>query len=63
MVAISLDDPVGTFQNNVIGQATLFEAILATDIRPRIVVVGSNEEYGPVPAELLPIKETTPLHR
>ena len=61
-VAVSLSDPVGTFQNNVVSQATLFEAILSSGLRPRVVVVGSNEEYGPVPAELLPIKETTPLN-
>jgi GDP-4-dehydro-6-deoxy-D-mannose reductase len=61
-VAVSLSDPVGTFRNNVVSQATLFEAILGSGLRPRVVVIGSNEEYGPVPEELLPIKETTPLN-
>lgn len=61
-VAASLADPIDTYENNVVGQATLFEAILAGSRRPRVLVVGSNEEYGPVPPELLPIKETAPLN-
>jgi GDP-4-dehydro-6-deoxy-D-mannose reductase len=61
-VAVSLADPIGTYENNVLGQATLFEAILASRLRPRVVVGGSNEEYGPVPTEMLPIKETAPLN-
>src|SRR4051794_23082158 len=52
-VAASLEDPIPTFETNVIGQATLFESILATGARPRVLVVGSNEEYGPVPPDLL----------
>lgn len=61
-VAASLEDPIPTFSTNVIGQATLFEAILASGALPRVLVVGSNEEYGPVPPELLPIRETAPLN-
>ncbi|MFN0072328.1 MAG: GDP-mannose 4,6-dehydratase [Chloroflexota bacterium] len=61
-VAVSLEDPIATFENNVVGQATFFEAILDSGAHPRILVVGSNEEYGPVPPEHLPIKETTALN-
>jgi GDP-4-dehydro-6-deoxy-D-mannose reductase len=61
-VAESLSDPVFTFENNVVGQASMFEAILASGVQPRILVVGSNEEYGPVPPDLLPIKETATLN-
>lgn len=61
-VAQSLADPLETFRNNVVGQAALFEAILAEGARPRVLVVGSNEEYGPVAPEALPIRETTPFN-
>jgi GDP-4-dehydro-6-deoxy-D-mannose reductase len=60
-VAVSMGDPVSTFENNVTGQAQIFEAILAEGALPRVLVVGSNEEYGPVPPEAIPIVEDTPF--
>lgn len=61
-VAISLADPVPTFINNVVGQANLFQAMLDLGVRPRVLVVGSNEEYGPVPESALPISESCSLN-
>jgi GDP-4-dehydro-6-deoxy-D-mannose reductase len=54
-------DPLGTFFNNVGSQINLFEALLACGLRPRMLVVGSNEEYGLVNADELPVCETNEL--
>lgn len=60
-VAESLRDPLPTLQDNIAAQVNLFEALLDLDLRPRILVVGSNEEYGAVPPEQQPIRESTEL--
>ncbi len=60
-VPTAFADPTGTLVNNIIGQVNLFQAVLATGGRPTIMVVGSNEEYGMVEPEDLPVKETTPF--
>lgn len=60
----SWENPGATLFTNIIGQNNLFEAvrsILRPDYNPRIVVVGSSEEYGFVPPKLLPVKETEEL--
>lgn len=54
-------DPLGTLVNNIAGQVNLLQAVLVWGGSPTILVVGSNEEYGMVEPEDLPIKETTPL--
>ncbi|MGH8103405.1 MAG: GDP-mannose 4,6-dehydratase [bacterium] len=53
--------PAETFQTNVIGQINLFEAIRNHDMKPRIHVAGSSEEYGMVYPNEVPIKEENPL--
>src|SRR5918912_953694 len=42
----SLTDPWATLSNNLHAQLTLFEALLAAGQRPRVLVVGSSDEYG-----------------
>lgn len=59
--AASFTDPMGTIANNVGAQVNLFEALLAAGLRPRVLVVGSNEEYGNVRPDQLPIREDTPF--
>lgn len=60
-VARSLADPLPTLINNVVGQVNLLEAIAEAGLDPRILVVGSNEEYGLTRPDELPIKETKEL--
>lgn len=54
-------DPWGTYETNIRSQLNLFEAVSAAGLKPRIVAVASNEVYGYVRPEDLPIDEDTPL--
>lgn len=60
-VPTAWEDPWGTFEMNVRPQQYLFDAVLAARITPRIVIVSSNEVYGP-PREAadLPFAEERP---
>lgn len=60
-VPVSWDNPWQTFEINVRSQINLLEAILAADVAPRVLVVASNEEYGFITPDDLPIDEETPL--
>ena len=53
--------PAETFAINSIGQINLFEAVLDLDLKPRIQIAGSSEEYGHVNPDEVPMKETNPL--
>ncbi|MHB8093448.1 MAG: GDP-mannose 4,6-dehydratase [Candidatus Aminicenantales bacterium] len=53
--------PAETFAINAIGQINLFESILALDLKPRVQIAGSSEEYGQVFSNEIPMKETNPL--
>ncbi len=53
--------PAETFAINAIGEINLFEAVLALDLKPRIQVAGSSEEYGQVFSNEIPMKESNPL--
>ena len=53
--------PAETFAINAIGEINLFEAVLALDLKPRIQVAGSSEEYGQVFSDEIPMRETNPL--
>jgi GDP-4-dehydro-6-deoxy-D-mannose reductase len=57
----SLGDPWATIGNNLLAQITLFEALLRAGPRPRVLVVGSSDEYGPVRPEDVPTNEDVPL--
>ncbi|MBI4499294.1 MAG: GDP-mannose 4,6-dehydratase [Chloroflexi bacterium] len=57
----SWQDPEGTYRTNVLGQLHLLEAVAAVCPAARVLVVGSNEEYGPPRPDELPIRETNPL--
>src|SRR5262245_2371511 len=59
-VAASWRDPATTLAINAGGAINLLEAVRAEDMSPRIVLVGSGEQYGAAPAEDNPIKETYP---
>jgi GDP-4-dehydro-6-deoxy-D-mannose reductase len=57
----SLSDPWATIGNNLLAQITLFESILCAGLRPRVLVVGSSDEYGPVDPTDVPTHENVPL--
>lgn len=61
-VALSWKKPQLTAEINIIGAINLFEAVREYEGNPRIVVVGSGEEYGCISADSCPIKETEQLH-
>lgn len=60
-VGSSWQMPAETLTTNIIGQTNLLEAIRTLKMTPRVLVVGSSEEYGLVYPDELPIKETNPL--
>lgn len=59
---VSWEDPVGTFQSNIMGSLHLFEAIRHQRRMPIVVSACSSAEYGHVPAKAIPVKEEQPLH-
>ena len=61
--AASFAAPRETLSANLLGTLNLLEAVraLAPEARPRIVAVGSAEEYGPQPAGSAPLDERAPL--
>jgi GDP-4-dehydro-6-deoxy-D-mannose reductase len=54
-------DPGGTLRANVLGLLHVLEAVRKRALSPRILVVGSAEEYGLVEARSLPLREDAPL--
>jgi len=60
-VPVSWDDPWDTLENNIRAQANLLDGLVKLGASPRVVVVGSNEEYGLVRPEDLPLSEDSPL--
>ncbi len=58
----SLKDPKLTFDTNLYGTLNLYQAVIEQKINPKILFVGSADEYGLVKESDLPIKETCPLH-
>lgn len=59
--AESLHDPWATIGNNLLAQINLFEALLSAGLRPRVLVVGSSDEYGHVQPHEVPTHEDVPL--
>lgn len=57
----SLADPWATIGNNLRGQMNLFEAVIAAGTSPRILVIGSSEEYGRLRPDEIPTHEDVPL--
>ncbi|HEV3165740.1 MAG TPA: GDP-mannose 4,6-dehydratase [Isosphaeraceae bacterium] len=57
----SVADPRGTWALNLGGTLNLLEAVKASGLKPRVVVVGSGVCYGNPAAEHLPVSELCPL--
>lgn len=47
--ARSFEDPIGTFEVNVLGTWNLLESVRRVCPRARVLIVGSSEAYGPIP--------------
>lgn len=60
-VAASWADPASTLSINAGGTIHLLEALRAEHLSPRIVLVGSGEQYGLVDPQENPVREETPL--
>jgi GDP-4-dehydro-6-deoxy-D-mannose reductase len=58
-VALSWEKPALTVDINIKGAVNLLEALRVMQNPPRVLLVGSGEEYGYVLPEELPIKEDT----
>lgn len=57
----SFEDPNGTLTTNILSAACLFQAVLRLRQDPLLVIVSSNEIYGMVRPEELPVGEDTPF--
>ena len=60
-VPASWEDPWSTLENNIRGQLNVLVAAVSLGTDPRILAVGSADEYGIVRPDELPIRENTPL--
>jgi GDP-4-dehydro-6-deoxy-D-mannose reductase len=60
-VPLSWSDPWQTMANNIRAQLNILQILASSGARPRLLVVGSADEYGMVRPDELPISETAPL--
>ena len=60
-VPTSHEDGGATLHNNIAAQVNLLDACRTLDQPPRILIVGSGEEYGLVRADEMPIHEDQPF--
>jgi GDP-4-dehydro-6-deoxy-D-mannose reductase len=60
-VPASLKNPKLTFDTNLYGTLNLYEAIKELKYNPKILFVGSADEYGSIKNSDLPIREDCPL--
>lgn len=56
-VALSWKDPALTIDVNIKGAVNLLDAVRELDYKPRILLIGSGEEYGHIKQEETPITE------
>jgi GDP-4-dehydro-6-deoxy-D-mannose reductase len=60
-VPSSFADPWNTLDNNIRAQLNVLEAVRQLGGETRVLVIGSNEEYGKPHADELPVVEESPL--
>ena len=60
-VASSWSNPAETLTNNMVAQLSVLEAALRLDPLPRVLIVGSGDEYGLVRPDELPVREDNAL--
>jgi len=61
-VPTSHTDGGTTLLNNIIGQTNLLDACRTLPAAPRMLIVGSGEEYGRAKPEQMPLREDSPLN-
>lgn len=61
-VALSWKKPALTIDINIKGALNLLDVIRTLSFRPRVLIIGSGEEYGHITDDQVPIKEDTTLH-
>jgi len=61
-ISESWRNPTRTVEINVTGSLNVLNAIRHLDNSPRVLIVGSGEEYGAITPELVPIKEDALLN-
>jgi GDP-4-dehydro-6-deoxy-D-mannose reductase len=54
-------DPWSTLENNIRSQLNILQAMIKEQLQARLLVVASNEVYGHVHKDHLPVKEDTPM--
>jgi GDP-4-dehydro-6-deoxy-D-mannose reductase len=54
-------DPGATLRTNVLGLVHVMDGVRAEGLRPRVLVVGSADEYGIVDPAAVPVREETPV--
>jgi GDP-4-dehydro-6-deoxy-D-mannose reductase len=59
---VSWEDPVSTFESNIMGSLHVFEAVRYMKRSPVVVSACSSAEYGHVPPSAIPVSEDFPLH-
>ena len=60
-VPTSWQDPWGTFENNTRPQLNILQAMVQQKSKARLLIVASNQVYGKVRPDQLPVKEDTPF--
>lgn len=60
-VALSWKNPQLTVDINIKGTCNVLEAVRMWDYKPRLLLIGSSEEYGWILPEESPVTETTPV--
>jgi GDP-4-dehydro-6-deoxy-D-mannose reductase len=60
-VPVSWQDPWDTLENNIRAETNILDGLVKLGAKPRVMVVGSNEEYGLVRPQDLPLREDSPL--
>ncbi|HEM61099.1 MAG TPA: SDR family oxidoreductase [Chloroflexi bacterium] len=60
-VPLSWSDPWQTMANNVRAQLNILQVLADSGARPRVLVVGSADEYGMIRPDELPVGESAPL--
>lgn len=61
VVGDSWRTPWPVLHNNIRGQLNLLQSLVDLGASPRVMIAGSNEEYGMVRADELPLTEESPL--
>ena len=57
----SWEDPINTIQTNVIGTINIFETIKKNELKTRVILACTSEEYGTSTQLNRPLKESDPL--